>query len=382
MKGFFCPWEEGDRDGKGGEKKRRNLKVLKKWWNNLALGLLPPRLPTHSCRHCRDRTCCAEKWHLKFCLDWGDSSKAHINFVNIKTTPQMSGAILLLLAGKIAGFILPALRFPPSSPSLSSPFFISYSSIPLHFLVFSFLFVIINPACPRLKLLPLLLISFSPSFFMALLHPPLLYHHLHSCRHRNNYAALLPTLPFLLHSLFALLISPPPITAIDPWLCSRSSSSSSSPWSPPPRGAVFVCVGCTVLYKSCMLMLQRAIKHCREWTNFRSAWPRFITAHKPKVSCVRWRGESVPCSTWIIYHRSALPLLPVSSLSYLSAVQILPKLQLMSLSYSLFLHLPLACLRVLILSSRQILSVSSLRKTVSLRVTFSLLVDFMGIIFL
>lgn len=76
-----------------------------------------------------------------------------------------------------------------------------------------------------------------------------------------------------------------------------------------PRGTVFVCVGCTVLYKSCMLMQQKAAEHYGEWTNFRSAWPHFITAHKPKVSCVRWRGKSVPCSTWIIYHpaRSALP---------------------------------------------------------------------------
>lgn len=54
-----------------------------------------------------------------------------------------------------------------------------------------------------------------------------------------------------------------------------------------PRGAVFVCVGCTVLYKCCMLMQQKAAEHYGEWTNFRSAWPRFITAHKPKVSCVR-----------------------------------------------------------------------------------------------
>lgn len=71
---------------------------------------------------------------------------------------------------------------------------------------------------------------------------------------------------------------------------------------PSPWGAVFVCVGCTVLHKSCMLMQQRAAEHYSEWTNFRSAWPRFITAHKPKVSGGRWRGESVPCSTRIIYH--------------------------------------------------------------------------------
>lgn len=52
-------------------------------------------------------------------------------------------------------------------------------------------------------------------------------------------------------------------------------------------GTVFVCVGCTVLYKSCMLMQQKAAEHYGEWTNFRSAWPRFITAHKPKVRYVR-----------------------------------------------------------------------------------------------
>lgn len=39
--------------------------------------------------------------------------------------------------------------------------------------------------------------------------------------------------------------------------------------------------------KSRMLMQQKAAEHYGEWTNFRSAWPRFITAHKPKVSCVR-----------------------------------------------------------------------------------------------
>lgn len=77
-----------------------------------------------------------------------------------------------------------------------------------------------------------------------------------------------------------------------------------------PCGAVFVCVGCTVLHKSRMLMRQKAAEHYVEWTNFRSAWLRFITAHKPKVSCVRWRGKSVPCSTWIIYHCA-----PVCSLS-------------------------------------------------------------------
>lgn len=71
-----------------------------------------------------------------------------------------------------------------------------------------------------------------------------------------------------------------------------------------PQGKVFVCIGCTVLYKSSMQMQQKAAEHYGEWTNFRSAWPRFIIAHKPKVSCVIWRGRSVPCSTRIIYHRA------------------------------------------------------------------------------
>lgn len=85
-------------------------------------------------------------------------------------------------------------------------------------------------------------------------------------------------------------------------------------------GAIFVCVGCTVLCKSHMLMQQKAAEHYVEWTNFRSAWPRFITAHKPKVSCVRWGGKSDPCTTRIIYHPTPFGALFDSSCSFLSAV--------------------------------------------------------------
>lgn len=50
-----------------------------------------------------------------------------------------------------------------------------------------------------------------------------------------------------------------------------------------------------------MLMQQKAAEHHVKWTNFRSAWPRFITAHKPKVSCIRLSRKSVTCCSRIIY---------------------------------------------------------------------------------
>lgn len=52
----------------------------------------------------------------------------------------------------------------------------------------------------------------------------------------------------------------------------------------PAEVRVFVCAGCTVLHKRRMLMRPTDAERCGEWTNFRSARPRFITAHKPSRS--------------------------------------------------------------------------------------------------
>lgn len=218
--------------------------------------------------------------------------------MNIKTTLETSQAILLLRPWKWLGLFY-------SSLTLLVPLSIFIITI-YHFLLnhsftfprLSLRFVIINLLCPGLVFFPHLIISSSS---ITVLHPRPLYHHLHSCHHRNHYSALLHY-----HSSY--------IFSSSPHLSSLPSAPGSAfprlhhPHHHPdhlphsPRGAVFVCVGCTVLYKCCMLMQQKAAEHYGEWTNFRSAWPRFITAHKPKVSWVRWRGKSVPRSTRIIYH--------------------------------------------------------------------------------
>lgn len=134
-------------------------------------------------------------------------------------------AILLLLVCKWFGLSSSCFKlfFPSSTFLISSP--------PIIFLFFTFsiLFVFIDPDP---KLFPCPVISSSS---ITVLYPPLLDHHLHSCHHRNHYSALISTLPFLLHFLLILLVSSSPVTAIDPWLHSLSSSSSSSPWSSPPQ---------------------------------------------------------------------------------------------------------------------------------------------------
>lgn len=168
-----------------------------------------------------------------------------------------------------------------SSPSSSC---FSTQSILLHLLLLSLLFVIINPPCPDLMLFPHLIIS---SFSITVLHPPLLYHPHHSSHHRNHYSPLLnhSSYIFFVSSPSPHLSSPPSTPGCIPCLHHPHHHPHHLPHS--PHSAVFVCVGCTELYKSCMLMQQKAAEHYGEWTNFRSAWPHFITAHKPKVSCVR-----------------------------------------------------------------------------------------------
>lgn len=153
----------------------------------------------------------------------------------------------------------------------------------------------------------------------------------------SEITALIPALTFLFHFPFALLVFSSPISTINPPGCSVFCifitliiTTIISPAS--LHFAVFVCAGCTAFYESCMLMRQTAIEPSVEWTNFRSAWWSFITAHKPKVSCLRWRGENIPCSTRFIHHWPALPLHPGSFFSCLSAIQ--------SLKCNLHLYFP------------------------------------------
>lgn len=134
---FFCP---------RGEKKRvimmervvkrpqkRKLTLLKKWLNNL--GLHPHHLPTHSCLHYRNRTCCAVKWHFEFHLDSRET----------QLTLKMQRQVWICLrpydyyyehehhwvnSPPVLCFLSPLQLHPP-------PFIIFYSTIPSHFPIFS-----------------------------------------------------------------------------------------------------------------------------------------------------------------------------------------------------------------------------------------------------
>lgn len=112
---------------------------------------------------------------------------------------------------------------------------------------------------------------------------------LHFCHHRNHYSPSHLTIPLMFSFRPRCPPDRPlflPTPGCVPCLHHRPSSPSSSLL--PVLTAQFLYVGGgTVLHKSRMLMQQKAVEHYVEWTNFRSAWPRFIRAHKPKVSCVR-----------------------------------------------------------------------------------------------
>lgn len=70
-------------------------------------------------------------------------------------------------------------------------------------------------------------------------------------------------------------------------------------------------------------MQQTAAERSVEWTNFRSAWLHFITAHKLKVSCLRRRADSILRNGGTVYHQPVRPCRPASSRSSLTAVQTL-----------------------------------------------------------
>lgn len=210
-----------------------------------------------------------------------------VNFMNIKTTLEMFQSYIVIATIKITGAILPLLYV----FSLLSIFITTI----YHFLInHSFTFPRpLSSLCHHQSAMPWSHVIPSP------------YHLLFLHYSTSSSSSLSPPPPPAITEITTLLSFPLNHSS---YIFSSSSPSPHLPSLPStpgcipclhhphhlphhlphsPRGAVFVCVGCTVLYKSRMLMQQKAAEHYGEWTNFRSAWPRFITAHKPKVSCIR-----------------------------------------------------------------------------------------------
>lgn len=89
-------------------------------------------------------------------------------------------------------------------------------------------------------------------------------------------------------------------------------------------------------------MRQTAAEQNVEWTNFRSAWIHFITAHKLKVSSIRRRAQNVLHSSGTVYHQPARPCRPATSGSSLTALQTLKwNLFVMFPNFSLYFSAPL-----------------------------------------
>lgn len=146
--------------------------MLKKWWNNLSLGLLHPHLPTHSCLHCRNRTCCVGKVTFQISSWLMRQQQSTVNFINIKTTLEMSQAILLFLPWKSLVFslrFLPPLHLHNNHYSFSnqpflyifSPPLFSWSSSIYHALVSCYSLTLSSPLLPLQHLILLFSITTS-----------------------------------------------------------------------------------------------------------------------------------------------------------------------------------------------------------------------------